>query len=425
MRSLWTRAARSPHLPDLGTALLVQALVAIPFLTPGRADLSLLGLLLTSSAVWALVWRRRWPFAVLLFVGVVGTAAVLYKRPGQPFPYAAFVAMYSAFAHGERHRRLVLTGIAVAAVPVVLLVEALKRHEVQDATFYLMSFVAAAAAGTAARVRRERLRRVEAERDLEAARARAESERAEAEARRATAEAQRAAAEERARIAREMHDVLAHAVVLMTVQAEAGPLMVEHAPPRAVAAFEAIADAGRDATVQLQRILAALGTEEDAPAPRAPQPTLAELPALVDGVRRTGLAVSYEVTGTPRQPPPDVQIAVYRTVQEGLTNAVRHARAASATVRLHWQEHELTVTVTDDGPGPSPSPPASGRPGGGRGLAGLRQRAVSCGGTAAAGPRPDGAPGFELGLRLPLPLPLPLPSAAPPSAAPSSTGDPR
>ncbi|GAA3005163.1 histidine kinase [Kitasatospora albolonga] len=401
---------RSPYLTDLGIALLVQALVAIPFLAPGTADLSLLGFLLTSGAVWALVWRRRWPFAVLVFVALVGTAAVLYKRPGQPFPYAAFVAMYSAFAYGSRHRRLALTGIAVVAVPVVLLVEALKHHQVQDAAFYLMSFAAAAASGTAARVRRDHLRRVEAERDLEAARAEAEArrataeaQRATAEARRATAEAERAAAEERARIAREMHDVLAHAVVLMTVQAEAGPLMVEHAPHRALAAFEAIANAGRDATVQLQRILTALGTGEDDPAPRAPQPTLAELPALVDGVRRTGLAVSHEVSGEPRRLPPDVQLAVYRAVQEGLTNAVRHARAASVAVRLHWQEGELTVTVTDDGPGPAATPTTAPTTGGGRGLAGLRRRAAGCGGTATAGPRADGLPGFELVLRLPLP----------------------
>ncbi|MFI6449401.1 sensor histidine kinase [Kitasatospora sp. NPDC050543] len=413
---------RRHRLVDGGIAVLVQLLVAIPFVVPGAAsDVTWQAFALTSVCAWALLWRRRWPFAVLLFVAVLGTAAVLYRRPGQPFPYASFIALYTVFALGSRRQRLVLT---VLAAPTVLAVEVLKHHGSQEIAFYVMAFAAAAAFGTAARVRQEytasveeRALRLEAERDLEAGRARAEAE--------------RAAAEERSRIAREMHDVLAHAVVLMTVQAEAGPLMIDHAPERAKAAFEAISDAGRDATVQLQRILSALGGGEGPgrSAPRSPQPTVADIPGLVAAVRRTGLAVGYEVLGErpPGAVPPDVQIAAFRTVQEALTNTVRHAQASSVAVRLVWTTEQLAVTVTDDGwhtadgGGPSglggpeaagasgsggglPGVGGAGRGRGGHGLVGLRERAAACGGSALAGPRSDGRPGFEVALRLPLPV---------------------
>jgi signal transduction histidine kinase len=181
-----------------------------------------------------------------------------------------------------------------------------------------------------------------------------------------------------------MHDILAHAVSLMVVQAEAGPVVVRSDPERAERAFDAIAHAGRDAMVQLRRLLGVLKADE---AQRLPQPTLAELPDLV------GDSASLEVTGERRPVPPDTEVAVYRIVQEALTNTVKHARARQVAVRLEWGREELVVSVADDGQGPSATVA------GGYGLIGIRERAAACGGTAEAGPRADG--GFEVRARLP------------------------
>jgi signal transduction histidine kinase len=187
----------------------------------------------------------------------------------------------------------------------------------------------------------------------------------------------RAATAERARIARDMHDILAHAVSLMVVQAEAGPVVVRTDPERAERAFDAIAGAGRDAMVQLRRMLGVLKDEGEIE-PRAPQPTVSGLPGLVEQVGATGLAVELETEGEPHQLTADAEVAAYRIVQEALTNTVKHAAATQATVRLDWTDTELRITVTDDGRGENGPP--------GHGLAGIRERAAACGGIADAGP---------------------------------------
>lgn len=238
-----------------------------------------------------------------------------------------------------------------------------------------------------------------------------------------------AAAAERTRIARDMHDILAHAVSLIVVQAEAGGAVAAMSPDKAVKAFDAIGDTGRDALVQLRRMLGVL-RDGDAVA-LAPQPTIAALPALIDSVRSAEIEVGLETRGAARPLPPDAEIAVFRTVQESLTNVVRHARASRAQVELDWGEDTLTVRVADDGIGPRAAVPASAavstpvprsRATGherdrervtatGRGLIGIQERISSCGGSVKAGPGPDGR-GFLLTATLPLqPLqsPLPLP----------------
>jgi signal transduction histidine kinase len=201
-------------------------------------------------------------------------------------------------------------------------------------------------------------------------------------------DAERAAERERARIARDMHDVLAHSVSLMVVQAEAGPVVVRSDPARAEAVFDAVAAAGRDALTQLRRMLGLLA---GARGERTPQPTLDDVPALAAGV---GRRVSLVTTGVRRAVPAEVGTAAYRIVQEALTNVVKHAGGASAQVALDWRETELVVTVLDDGPGPV------GRPGGGHGLIGITERAAACGGSAQFGPRPDTG-GFRVSARLP------------------------
>ncbi len=179
----------------------------------------------------------------------------------------------------------------------------------------------------------------------------------------------------------------------MIVQAEAGPVAVRTAPERAEGAFDAISAAGRDAMAQLRTMLGVLRENEGAPdAPREPQPALSGLPGLVERVRATGPAVSYEVTGRARPPGLAVEATVYRIVQEALTNVLRHADATAVRVRLDHGPDALTLTVTDDGRGPGG--------GAGLGLTGIRERAAAHGGTARTGPGPDGR-GFRVGVTIP------------------------
>jgi signal transduction histidine kinase len=181
-----------------------------------------------------------------------------------------------------------------------------------------------------------------------------------------------------------MHDILAHAVSLMVVQAEAGPVVVRASPERAEQAFDAIAGAGRDAMVQIRRMLGVLKDEQDM-GTRAPQPTVAGLPALVEQVGGTpGLTADLRNDGEPHRLPADAEVAAYRIVQEALTNTLKHAAATRVNVRLEWKGTELVITIADDGRG------GTGAAGSGNGLVGIRERAAACGGTAETGPVPGG-----------------------------------
>jgi len=229
----------------------------------------------------------------------------------------------------------------------------------------------------------------------------------------ADARAAEAAAQERTRIARDMHDILAHAVSLIVVQAEAGGAVVRTSPERAEKVFDAIGDTGRDALVQLRRMLGVL--RDDDALSLAPQPTIAALPGLIESVRSAEIDVRLVTEGTIRPLPPDAEIAVYRTVQESLTNVVKHARATRAQVELAWGEESLAVHIADDGIGPGPQrersqAKAHGRnrapaQPSGRGLIGIHERISSCGGSVASGPGPDGR-GFHVTATVPLePIP--------------------
>ncbi|EXU69321.1 histidine kinase [Streptomyces sp. PRh5] len=355
---------------DIGIALLVQAAMTMPFVVPRPPDLEpatwpAYGL--TTLTVVPLIWRRRAPLAVL--TAIIATSA-LYKLavegPGQPLPYTGLVIIYTIAAASPPWKRLVAGGLLTVAVPVSVW---LNTRTARELTFSLFVFAAAYVFGrlTDARQREHRI------------------------------EAERAAARERARIAREMHDILSHAVSLMIVQAEAGPVAVRTAPERAEAAFDAISATGRDAMAQLRRMLGVL-REGDEPgrAPREPQPGLAGLPELLDRIRASGLEVAYGSAGAVRPLPEATGASVFRIVQEALTNVVRHAAARSVSVQLIYGDGTVDIRVLDDGRGPR-----SGS-GGGHGLIGVRERAAAHGGTATTGPGPDGR-GFEVRVRLPVP----------------------
>ncbi|MFG2818786.1 sensor histidine kinase [Kitasatospora sp. NPDC048365] len=335
--------------------------------------------LLAASTAFALPWRRRHPFGVL--VACIVPSSVLSVVAHSVMPQVQVVVVVAAYTLADRgrdwQRWLVLVGLVVGNI--------VGTRSFNGALFSLMVSVGAFVFGTLVR----KLRRL----------ARAEAERAHQVGLRAASDAARAVAEERARIAREMHDILAHAVSLMVIQAEAGPLVVRSDPDRAVRTFDTIADSGRDAMVQLRRVLGVL-KEEGAGPQLAPQPRLAELPAVVERVRASGVRVDARIEDCG---PADVQAAAYRIVQEALTNVVKHADAAHVTVRIARAGGALAVEVADDGRGPAPAagPERVGGWSGGRGLVSIRERAAACGGTATAGPGPQGR-GFVVEARLPL-----------------------
>ncbi|CAM5602374.1 sensor histidine kinase [Streptomyces narbonensis] len=337
VRSGWERArswgAANPWAVDIGLALLVQAAMTMPFVVPRGPELEpatwpAYGL--TTLTVLPLVWRRHAPLAVLL---AILAASALYKLaldgPGQPLPYTGLVSVYTIAVLSPPWKRLTTTALLMVAVPASV---GLNTRSVRELTFSLFVFGAAYVFGRLQDAR-QREHRIEAE---------------------------RAASRERARIAREMHDILSHAVSLMVVQAEAGPVAVRTAPERAEAAFDAISATGRDAMTQLREMLGVLREgSESAAAPREPQPDLAGIPGLVERVRVSGgLAVTYTTEGGVRALPPATGASAYRIVQEALTNVVKHARARTVDVRLNHEEGVLRVTVTDAKSGAAASPPA-------------------------------------------------------------------
>ena len=209
------------------------------------------------------------------------------------------------------------------------------------------------------------------------------------------AQAKIAAAAERARIARELHDVVAHHVSVMVVQADGAGYALRSDPDRAQAALGAISTTGRQALTEMRRLLGVLRSADHL-TELAPMPGLGELRELLDQARAAGLEVAYTLSGTPRELPEGAELAAYRVVQESLTNTRKHAGlAATAAVTLRYEPDGLTVEVTDDGIAPISDQP------GGHGLAGMRERIAMYGGTVHAGPRPGG--GFGVTAHLPCP----------------------
>jgi signal transduction histidine kinase len=217
------------------------------------------------------------------------------------------------------------------------------------------------------------------------------------EARQAALDAQRRVEEERLRIARELHDVVAHTMATITVQAAAASQLLRDRPDEAAASLKAIRAASKDGLRELRVILDVLrsasgGSEETADATQ-PTPGLARLDALVEGVRGAGLPVTVTITGRPRDLPAITDLSAFRIVQEALTNAIRHAGPATAAVTVDYGAEELHVETTDTGRG---GPPGAA----GHGLRGMRERATAAGGTIDIGPLPGG--GFRVAARLPL-----------------------
>ncbi|MFC4945696.1 sensor histidine kinase [Pseudonocardia sp. GCM10023141] len=361
----WPERLRTLPPQALDGALTVAALVAqsAPFLFTRSGDghpwtlLQYLPVLVVALPVF---FRRVAPMTCLVVVAAgIGAYSLLGTAgPEQPIWFGALIVMYTVADQCSRRRRLVALVASAVGVAVIGGVFGSVAVGIREAFLW----GAAYALGRAADLRRANTVMRE----------------------------ERAAERERARIARDMHDVLAHAVSLMIVQAEAGPVVVRSAPDRAEAAFDAVAAAGRDAMVQLRQLLGLLTADREP----APQPGLAAVPDLVAGV---GTHVALSTTGAARPLAPAADVAAYRIIQESLTNIVKHADAGRASVGLVWTDAELVITVVDDGARPS----TTGA--GGHGLIGISERAAACGGSATYGPA--GERGFRVSARLPVARP--------------------
>ena len=320
--------------------------------------------------------RRRYPVPVLVLTLTATLAYIALGYPYGPVFLSLVIAFFTTVTRGHRRAAWVIAAVGFTSyLAVGLLVEAKDgptlAHAAGVAAWLLVVLVVAEVA------------RVRGERAVEAEKRREEQSR-------------RQASEERLRIARELHDVLAHNISLINVQAGVALHLLEERPEQARTALSAIKEASKDALRELRSVLGVL-RQVDEEAPRAPAPGLARLDILVSRAEAAGLTVRTEVEGTPRPLPAGLDLAAVRIVQEALTNVARHAGATTAVVRLCYEEQDLTVEVDDDGRG-VPSPTTVGT---GSGIAGMRERAAALGGQLEAGPRPGG--GFRVRARLPLP----------------------
>lgn len=358
---------------DLPLGLLLAALSFIPLLRghetqvgdlPGR-PLDALGLGILALECLPLALRRRWPAVCLALVSLAFVLASLGRYHFVAGTALAF-ALLSAGAHLERYRRTAMVVLSIAYAGLAIALDRMGSAEGAGgfATFYLLL---AAMWGAGAWLRATRS--------------------AEAERRRRVAEATRAA--ERTHIARELHDVVTHHVTAMVVQAEAARYLTA-APDRLDQALQSVGDTGRRATSDLRHLLDLLDPTQGAEPGAA---TVGRLLQLVEQTRQAGQPVAFAEEGTAAVDSGSADLVAYRVVQEGLTNAVKHAPGSPTAVRVRHRAGDITVEVGTEGS------PASALPGSGRGLAGLRERVHLLGGDFDAGPRPGG--GFTVRARIP------------------------
>ncbi|WP_127128569.1 sensor histidine kinase [Georgenia sp. SYP-B2076] len=347
----------------------------------------------------ALAWRRSHPVAAAVTIyacalaHVVVSAALLAAGSVPlllPVDVLVLVALYSVTVYGPPWaRRAGLVGALAGAVLLALIMAAPMGRTFWVTFLLVLLGVSGCVLATwgAAQVRRGRMERLESL--IERAR-RLETERDQ--------QAQIATAAERTRIAREMHDVVAHSLSVVIAQADGGRYAARSDPGAAERALTTIAEMGRDALADIRRILGVLRDGDPSEgATLLPQPVDADLDALVEQVRSSGAAVSVVRMGTPRPLPPGAGLTIYRICQEALTNALKHAGpGARTTVLLQWLPGSMTVQVDDDGRGA-----AAADDGKGHGLVGMRERAALFGSSVQAGPRAGG--GFRVRVQLPLP----------------------
>jgi signal transduction histidine kinase len=371
----------------------VLVFVIMPFAAmgvPGRHELDAPAYALLTLIVAPLLVRRLWPEMVLVVSVVASAAYIAFGYPPGPLFIAPAIAMYTLAVRVPLRRSLLACGLAVFALTAGNTPELIGLSggevldELQGRMPWAVGWLALPwAVGTVMRLARE-----------EATRTREE-------------EGRRRVYEERLRVAREVHDVVGHGLAVINMQAgialhvlakrRAGGATTNGGPAdQAEAALEAIRSTSKEALDELRGTLAVFRRPDgDEAAPRRPAPGLGQLQALVSEMAESGLPVRLAISGAASELPGGVDLAAYRIVQESLTNVLRHAGGAAATVRVSYEPGEVTVEVTDDGNGRVPV--TTGR--GGHGIVGMRERAAAVGGTLEAAPRPQG--GFRVHARLP------------------------
>jgi signal transduction histidine kinase len=327
--------------------------------------------------------RRRFPLAVLATTVASGVAFVALDLAPDILWVAIPVAVYSVAAYGDRW--VALAGLAVAEAGLAVVQLTPGRTGVNTWVGNMGFLAAAWLLGHFVGVRRLYVLRLE-ERTAELEQAREEL-------------ARRAVTEERLRLARELHDVVAHAMSVIAVQSGVGAHIANTQPKEAAKALGAIEATSRAALEELRRLLGVLRQADGPQGDLAPVPGLADLEGLLAELAKAGLAVKLRVNGTRPPLPAGVDLSAYRIVQEALTNVVKHAGSARAQVVIGYGDQDVTVEVTDDGRGAVTSV-SDGRAGTGHGLIGMRERVAAFGGDLEVGPGPDG--GFRVAARLPL-----------------------
>ena len=384
---------RRPFVADLALAagvalvgLFITLVLVVPNATlqpPPVAGIVLWGMLLAAP----LALRRRFPVAVLL---ITGLHFMGYWAVGQPNEIGAWlvlgVALYSAAVHGRRpHAGRVAAGIAAVMAVIIAGMAvgtggATPIEALAAILFNSVPFAVAWPLGTMMRsLRRTRASLEERNRQLDEERER---------------NARQAIVEERVRIARELHDVVAHHVSVIGVQAGVARRLFDRRPEQAAEAIAAVESTSRQAILELHQVVGFLRGHDERSDDLAPQPDLERLPALIDQMRTAGLPVDYQVEGTAHRWSAAVELSAFRIVQEALTNVLKHAGPSRTTVRVRHASDGLDIEVLDDGGRGVIRNGGNGDGTGGRGLAGMRERAALHAGVLEAGPR-DGS-GFRV-----------------------------
>ena len=354
---IWNWLRRHPRLVDVG---LVTALLAVTVGAATRHGHPTANVVLGTLETLPLLWRRRWPLAVVAVVTVAALAIVALDLWLVPFQLA--VALYTLAASSGTGTARLTASVSIAAVAISL---GANGNAFGDSAARVVFLVAAWLLGDSVRSRRAYVR------EIEEKATRLERER--------EAEAQRVAAKEQARIARELHDVVAHALSVVIVQAGAAADVFQVEPRLVREPIRAIDSAARSALADLRRVLGILHQDAEL----APQPGLGAIDQLVEQVRATGLDVRLEIEGRARRLSAAVDLSAYRIVQEALTNTLKHAGAEHVRVRIGYGD-PLRLEVRDDGQGHVNGAAA------GSGLIGMRERVALLGGSIEAGPAPGG-----------------------------------
>jgi signal transduction histidine kinase len=355
---------RHPVAMDWIVALLFGVPAALDLALRPRARLELIPLVLGASG--ALLARRRAPLLVLAAVTALGMAAVALTGNMSGFDFATACAAYAVAAY--RPARIAWTSLLTAAMAMsaVVLLRNDGRTGLGELTGFALVVLIATAIGTSVGNRRAHMAQL--------------VERGNAFARETEQRALLATAAERSRIAREMHDVVAHSLSVMIALADGAAAAIDRSPASALAAVDQVADTGRAALADMRRVL---GVLSDGDATFSPPPGGMDLDTLVQSYRATGMPVTVTVSGAPLPTDVGLQLAVYRIVQESLTNALRHATDTGPTaVVVARTPGSVRISVASPIALPAPQPPR----GGGRGIIGMRERAAIYGGSVDAGP---------------------------------------